>query len=128
MTSLAFARAFPLLLLAAAAPVPNGSPNRTSEPPRADQAFAPAPVADVPTGATAEPTQSAQGFQPAPMPDPDLYLPAQPAQTGTQVMPGLYHPNTQFRGDGFSPGSSSQVYEERNFRPGPVMNITVPLQ
>ena len=79
--------------------------------------------------ATAPPSSNDQAaYEPAPVPDDDAYGPSAPAATGTRVSPGLYMPGNQFRGDGFSPGSSSQAYEERNFRPGPIMNFTMPLK
>jgi hypothetical protein len=96
----AAARILALLLLAAAAPMPNGS-----------VAIAPGPV-----------------YEPAPVPDQDLYAPIAPPNNDPRLAPSLFHTQEQFRGDGYSPGSTSQSYEERNWRPTPGVNFTVPLK
>ena len=68
-------------------------------------------------------------FEPAPMPNADIYAPL--PQTGdphaAQFSPRLFQPNTQFRGDGFSPGSTAQGAEMGRVFPAPGVSVKVPL-
>jgi len=70
----------------------------------------------------------APAYVPAPMPNQDLYAPVERASEDPQLKPTVFRPDAQFRGDGFSPGSTSQSYEERHLMPGFGANFSVPLK
>lgn len=80
----------------------------------------------------ADPAASSQtaAFEPAPMPDHDLFAPVQRASEDPHVTPNVFMPGgpTQFRGDGYSPGSTAQSYETRHVLPGAGLNLEVPLK
>lgn len=68
-------------------------------------------------------------YEPAPMPDSDYRGPqADAAQPETHISPALFNTATQYRGDGFSPHSTAQDAQEKNFKPGAGFNLKVPLQ
>lgn len=82
-------------------------------------------------GARAGDTTSAANapiFEPAPMPNPDLYAPIQRANEDPKISPTLFEPMRQFRGDGYSFGSTSQGYEQRHMLPAAGANLSVPLK
>jgi hypothetical protein len=87
-------------------------------------------AATVASAGAATPTapSNAPAYEPAPMPNHDLFAPVQRASEDPQLSPTLFKPGTQFRGDGFSAGSTSQSYEERNMKPGYGVNFSVPLK
>ncbi|HTW27922.1 MAG TPA: hypothetical protein VME92_12400 [Acetobacteraceae bacterium] len=67
-------------------------------------------------------------FEPAPVPDSDIAAPTAPqASDQPQFSPSLFNTKTQFRGDGFSPGSTAQSDEEKNYKPVPGFTMKVPL-
>jgi hypothetical protein len=63
------------------------------------------------------------------MPDADIYAPVPRADypKAAQVTPNLFRPKTQFRGDGYSPGSTAQENQERQLKPAPGISLKVPL-
>jgi hypothetical protein len=73
-------------------------------------------------------TTGGPAFEPAPLPNRDLTPPQSTASNDPQFGPSLFTPNTQFRGDGFSPGSTAQGAQERNVHPTPGFSLTVPVQ
>ncbi|MDP9095581.1 MAG: hypothetical protein M3N26_03315 [Pseudomonadota bacterium] len=78
-------------------------------------------------GAPARP-KSTPSFQPAPLPNRDLSTPQAPrASNETSVAPTLFTTRTQFRGDGFSPGSTAQSEQEHKIRPGAGISFHMPL-
>lgn len=74
------------------------------------------------------PPANAPNYEPAPVPDENLYAPQKAASEDPELRPALFRPRTQFRGNGFSPGSTSQSYEERRVIPGAGVNLSVPLK
>jgi hypothetical protein len=87
------------------------------QPPQAPQP----PQASVPQASVTE------RFEPAPMPNDDMSGPQIAQQQGARWSPTLLQPRTQFRGDGFSYGSTVQGVQERRVNPTPVMNLKMPL-
>lgn len=71
---------------------------------------------------------NAPKYEPAPMPNEDLYAPLQPADPDPRISPTVFRPSRQFRGDGYSAGSSSQGYQERHMLPAAGVNLSVPLK
>ncbi len=68
-------------------------------------------------------------FEPAPLPNRDLSAPRQairPAEPS--LAPTLFTQSEQFRGDGFSRGSTAQSEQERRLRPGAGFALHMPLQ
>lgn len=68
-------------------------------------------------------------YDAAPLPNRDLDAPLGP-RTGTapELAPGLFTRSHQYRGDGFSAGSSAQSEQERRARPGAGFKLRMPLQ
>lgn len=87
-----------------------------------------APMAAARAAETTPPGAPASGLEPAPLPDPDMIAPTQRASTDPSVQPSVFQPENQFRGDGFSPGSTSQSYEQRHFMPPAGLSLLVPLK
>jgi hypothetical protein len=90
-------------------------------------AAAGAPAVAAPPAAAASAT-APPSYEPAPMPNQDLFAPVQRASEDPEISPTVFKPGTQFRGDGYSPGSTSQSYEERHLLPGYGVNLSVPLK
>jgi len=67
--------------------------------------------------------------EPAPMPDADIFAPIPRVDDpkAAHVTPNLFRPKTQFRGDGYSPGSTVQESQERTLKPAPGISLKVPL-
>ncbi len=67
--------------------------------------------------------------EPAPMPDADIFAPVPRVDDpkAAHVTPSLFRPKTQFRGDGYSPGSTAQESQERILKPAPGISLKVPL-
>jgi len=67
--------------------------------------------------------------EPAPMPDADIFAPIPHVDDpkAARVTPNLFRPKTQFRGDGYSPGSTVQESQERSLKPAPGISLKVPL-
>ena len=67
-------------------------------------------------------------FEPAPLPNRDLNAPATArASNEPSLAPTLFTARTQYRGDGFSPGSTAQSEQERNVKPGAGFSLHMPL-
>ncbi len=65
----------------------------------------------------------------APTPNRDLEVPAGPrAKAAPQLAPGLFTRSEQYRGEGFSAGSTAQAEQERRIRPGAGLKLRLPLQ
>lgn len=74
-------------------------------------------------------TPTPPGFTPAPVPDQDVALPGGPrAGSEAEFTPRLFIRRDQYRGEGYSAGSSSQVQQDRRAQPGAGVNLRVPLQ
>lgn len=81
-------------------------------------------------GQTAPRAASARppSFLPAPLPNRDLATPAPERATNEPTLaPTLFTTRTQFRGDGFSPGSTAQSEQEKKLRPGAGFSLHMPL-
>ncbi len=70
---------------------------------------------------------AARSFQPAPLPDRNVYTPAPRATNEPTLAPTLFTTRTQFRGDGFSPGSTAQTEQEKRLKPGAGFSLHMPL-
>lgn len=67
-------------------------------------------------------------FEPAPTPNRDASAPPPPrAGNDPQLSPTLFTRRNQFRGDGYSPGSTAQEEQERKVKPGAGFNLRMPL-
>ena len=65
----------------------------------------------------------------APTPNRDLDVPAGPrAKAAPQLAPGFFSRSEQYRGEGFSAGSTAQAEQERRVRPGAGLKLRLPLQ
>jgi hypothetical protein len=95
----------------------------------------PQQVASAPAYSTQTTTTSVHGMtneplgEPAPMPDADIFAPVPHIDDpkAAHVTPSLFRPKTQFRGDGYSPGSTVQESQERTLKPAPGISLKVPL-
>jgi len=68
-------------------------------------------------------------FQPAPLPNRDYEAPAGPrASNSTELTPGVFTRKELYRGEGFSPGSTSAADTDRRAKPGAGFNLRMPLQ
>jgi hypothetical protein len=74
-----------------------------------------------------EPKTAGNGYQNAPMPDADVNAPLPPTPKTAQVSPSLFQPRKQFRGDGYSYGSTAQSWQEQRLKPAPGVTLKVPL-
>ena len=66
-------------------------------------------------------------YAPAPLPNRDLELQGPRASDGTSVAPSLFMRGDQYRGEGYSRGSTSQSELERRVKPGAGINLRMPL-
>ncbi len=66
-------------------------------------------------------------YEPAPLPNRDLSGPTRRASNEPNLSPTLFSNKTQYRGDGFSPGSTAQADQERRARPGAGFSLHMPL-
>jgi len=72
---------------------------------------------------------SAPSFDLAPTPNRDLDAPSGPrASTAPELAPGIFTRSQQYRGEGYSTGSSAQSEQERRLRPGAGFKLRMPLQ
>ena len=72
---------------------------------------------------------SGPNYDLAPTPNRDLDVPAGPrAKAAPELAPGLFTRSEQYRGEGFSAGSSAQAEQERRVRPGAGFKLRLPLQ
>ena len=71
----------------------------------------------------------AQTFDPAPLPNRDVDGPLAPRASGApSVAPSLITRSDQYRGEGYSRGSTAQTEQERRLRPGAGFNLRMPFQ
>lgn len=67
-------------------------------------------------------------YEPAPLPNRDLNAPGQAsASAAPSIGPTLFTQREQYRGDGYSRGSSPQNEQERRVRPGAGFSLHMPL-
>lgn len=85
------------------------------------------PLPATPPQAT-RPPANGPVFEPAPTPDRDNTGPTGPrASNDPTLAPALFTRRNQYRGDGFSPGSTAQEEQERRVKPGAGFNLRMPL-
>ncbi len=90
---------------------PQPSPSFLSPTPQAMGSTAPGPV-----------------YTPAPTPNRDELPPSGPrASTAPTVGPGLFTRGQQYRGEGYSEGSTAQAEQEKRARPGAGFRLRMPL-
>lgn len=69
------------------------------------------------------------GYDLAPTPNRNLDAPAGPrARDSPELAPGFFPRTEQYRGDGYSAGSSAQAEQERRVHPGAGFKFRLPLQ
>lgn len=113
----------PLLLLSAPAWPQHRGLNLQATPQRSP--LLPVPPAP-PSGG---PTSPVPNFDLAPTPNRDLDAPSGPrASTAPELAPGLFTRGQQYRGEGYSAGSTAQSEQERRLRPGAGFKLRLPLQ
>ena len=72
--------------------------------------------------------QAGPTFEPAPTPNRDAFGPSLPrASNDPELSPTLFTRRNQYRGDGYSPGSTAQEEQERKVMPGAGFNLRMPL-
>ncbi len=75
------------------------------------------------------PVTRGPGFTPAPIPNRDASAPPPPrASNDAQLAPSLFSRRDQYRGEGFSPGSTAQGEQDKRTRPGAGFNLRMPLE
>ncbi len=83
------------------------------------------PLPPTPPGAA----RSGPSYDVAPTPNRDLDAPNGPrANAAPELEPGLFTRGQQYRGEGYSSGSSAQAEQERRVRPGAGFKLRLPLQ
>lgn len=74
-------------------------------------------------------TPAGRRFEPAPLPNRDLNAPrATRTSNEPSLSPTLFTNHTQYRGDGFSPGSTPQGEQEHRLHPAAGFSLHMPLQ
>lgn len=74
-------------------------------------------------------SQSGPGYDLAPTPNRDIDGPQGPrASNAPELAPGIFTRGQQYRGEGYSAGSSAQSEQERRARPGAGFKLRLPLQ
>ena len=82
-----------------------------------------------PTPPRGGPNQPGPGYDLAPTPNRDIDGPQGPrASNAPELAPGIFTRGQQYRGEGYSAGSSAQVEQERRARPGAGFKLRLPLQ
>ena len=83
----------------------------------------------VPVPSTPRASPAPREFQPAPLPNRDYEGPAGPrASNSAELTPGLFTRKELYRGEGYSPGSSSEADTDRRAKPAAGFNLRMPLQ
>ncbi len=110
--------------------LPLALPLMAAAPPRRLSLAVPADTYALPTPSfSVGSTSRKPSFEPAPLPNRDLSAPRQAsAPAETSLAPTLFTQREQFRGDGFSRGSTAQGEQERRLRPGAGFALHMPLQ
>ncbi len=87
------------------------------------------PLLPVPPAPPRNGPPSAPNYDLAPTPNRDLDAPSGPrASSAPELAPGLFTRGQQYRGEGYSAGSSAQSEQERRLRPGAGFKLRMPLQ
>ncbi len=74
-------------------------------------------------------TGPGSNYDVAPTPNRDLDAPTGPrANAAPELAPGIFTRSEQYRGEGYSAGSSAQAEQERRVRPGAGFKLRLPLQ
>jgi len=83
-----------------------------------------------PLGTPAQPRrQPGPNYDVAPTPNRDLDGPLAPrASNSPELAPGIFTRGQQYRGEGYSPGSSAQAAQERRAQPGAGFKLRLPFQ
>ena len=72
---------------------------------------------------------SGPNYDVAPTPNRDLDAPTGPrTKAAPELAPGIFTRGEQYRGEGYSAGSSAQAEQERRVRPGAGFKLRLPLQ
>lgn len=73
------------------------------------------------------PAAAPQRFEPAPLPNRELSGPSAPrASSDPSIAPTLFTSREQYRGDGFSRGSTAQGEQQRNVKPPVGFSLHMP--
>ncbi len=87
------------------------------------------PLLPLPPTPPRAPLPSGPNYDPAPTPNRDIDAPQGPrAGNSPELAPSLFTRGQQFRGDGYSAGSTAQAEQERRARPGAGFKLRLPLQ
>lgn len=82
-----------------------------------------------PAPPSASPPPPGPNYDVAPTPNRELAAPLGPrASTAPELEPGIFTRGNQYRGEGYSAGSSAQSEQERRARPGAGFKLRLPLQ
>ena len=82
----------------------------------------------VPSSPILQPARPGPSYAPAPLPNRDVDAPSGPrASNDTTVAPSLFTRRDEYRGEGFSRGSTSQSEVEKRVKPGAGINLRMPL-
>jgi hypothetical protein len=81
------------------------------------------PLSSSPLSLTPKPGPT---FEPAPTPNRDVSGPMTRASDKPSFGPSLFTTRNQFRGDGFSPGSTAQSEQEKRVKPGAGFSLHMP--
>jgi len=81
------------------------------------------PLSTSPLGLT---PKQGPNFEPAPTPNRDASLPTTRASEKPSFGPSLFTTKNQYRGDGFSPGSTAQSEQEKRVKPGAGFSLHMP--
>ena len=73
------------------------------------------------------PSKGVPNFAPAPLPNRELAPTTDRASTEPTLGPTLFTSRTQFRGDGFSPGSTAQGDQEHRAKPAAGFSLHMPM-
>ncbi len=85
------------------------------------------PLRPKPSGDT--PGLQGPSYDVAPTPNRDLDAPSGPrASAAPELAPGIFTRGQQYRGEGYSAGSSAQSEQDRRARPGAGFKLRLPLQ
>ena len=82
-----------------------------------------------PTPPSTTPSPSGPNYDLAPTPNRDIDAPQGPrASNAPALAPGIFTRGQQYRGEGYSAGSSAQAEQERRALPGAGFKLRMPLQ